>query len=211
LHEFGRSSGHLLKAQADENTAKFELWSEPKRILAWKKTPPTDRQSHSLHPSPQPAIAQSKRCRNTTSGFVRYICLNDWPSFIKISSAGSSSGLINVAVLASESRRGRVLPLLSQAILQAQSQSRRLGHGQPRAVIASRNISQSVIQEVLRFVDEYADDVAIGLFDERGVRVFRGSGLENLNSPPAEVPHDQRSIPKPKSYPLLSGFGAMDA
>lgn len=106
-----------------------------------------------------------------------------------------------------ESRRDRLVPLLSEAILQAQAHARRLQQGRPLAVIASRSLSSSAIDQVLSFARDYAGDVGIGLFDERGVRVFRGPGLEDLNSPPPEASHERLASPQPKSYPIFSDLG----
>lgn len=105
-----------------------------------------------------------------------------------------------------ESRRDRLVPLLSEAILQAQAHVRQLQRGQPLAVVASHSLSASAIEQVLKFAEQYAGDVGIGLFDEQGVRVFRAPGLEELNSFSPER-QAARPISKPKSYPLFSDLG----
>lgn len=105
-----------------------------------------------------------------------------------------------------ESRRDRIVPLLSEAILQVQASSRRLQKGEPLAVIASRNISPHIVEQVLSFWQKYAANVSIGLFDEQGFRLFRGPGLEDLSSSPPDVSLRPQSI-KPKSYPLFSDLG----
>lgn len=82
-----------------------------------------------------------------------------------------------------EGRADRVIPLLSQAILQAQAQANAIdaGNAKPLAIISVENISQSLLKQVSLFVEEYAPNVAIGLVSKWGGRYFRGSGLEELN------------------------------
>src|SRR5260370_7511339 len=84
---------------------------------------------------------------------------------------------------ASEGRRDRVIPLLSQAALEAAHYSRNLaGHAVPVAIVGSNHIPNSVAEEAKQFVRERAPDVAVGLVDLEGLRSFAGHGLESLNS-----------------------------
>jgi hypothetical protein len=84
---------------------------------------------------------------------------------------------------ASEGRRDRVIPLLSQAALEAAHYSRNLaGHAVPVAIVGSNHIPNSVADEAKQFVRERAPDVAVGLVDLEGLRSFAGHGLESLNS-----------------------------
>jgi Holliday junction resolvase len=84
---------------------------------------------------------------------------------------------------ASEGRRDRLIPLLSQAILQAQSFAR-LFHERvsPLAVVASKNISESVADQIVQFAELHAPEVSVGVVDFEGFRSFSGSGLEALNA-----------------------------
>lgn len=83
----------------------------------------------------------------------------------------------------SEGRRDRVIPLLSQAALEAAHYSRNLaGHPVPVAIVGSNHIPNSVAEEAKQFVRERAPDVAVGLVDLEGLRSFAGHGLESLNS-----------------------------
>lgn len=85
---------------------------------------------------------------------------------------------------ASEGRKDRVIPLLSQAALDAIYQSRRIpGHPIPVAIVAANRISDAVAAEALEFMRERAPEVAVGLLDLEGFRSFAGHGLELLNSP----------------------------
>lgn len=81
-----------------------------------------------------------------------------------------------------EGRADRVIPLLSQAILQAQANALDAGNAQPLAVISVENASPSLSKQVGSFVEQYAPNVAVGLVSKNGLRYFRGAGLEELNA-----------------------------
>jgi hypothetical protein len=85
---------------------------------------------------------------------------------------------------ASEGRKDRVIPLLSQAALDAIYQSRRIpGHPIPVAIVGANRISEAVAREALEFMRERAPEAGVGLLDLEGYRLFAGHGLELLNSP----------------------------
>jgi hypothetical protein len=85
---------------------------------------------------------------------------------------------------ASEGRKDRVIPLLSQAALDAIYQSRRIpGHSIPVAIVGANRISDAVAGEALEFMRERAPEAGVGLLDLEGFRSFAGHGLELLNSP----------------------------
>jgi hypothetical protein len=85
---------------------------------------------------------------------------------------------------ASEGRKDRLIPLLSQAALDAIYQSRRIpGHPIPVAIVGANRISDAVAGEALEFIRERAPEAAVGLLDLEGFRSFAGHGLELLNSP----------------------------
>lgn len=82
-----------------------------------------------------------------------------------------------------EGRRDRLVPLLSQAILQAQAAARQFPESAvPVAVVASRRIPESVAEQVRQFALNHAPDVGVGLIDAEGFRAFHGFGLEKFNS-----------------------------
>jgi len=83
---------------------------------------------------------------------------------------------------ASEGRPDRLVPLISQAILQAQAAARGLG-GQvsPLAVVCAPRIPESAAAQIRQFAAANAPGVAVGIFDEEGFRSFAGPGLEVLN------------------------------
>ena len=98
---------------------------------------------------------------------------------------GSQRFAVEIKALA-EGRADRVIPLLSQAILQAQANALDAGNAQPLAVISVESASQSLSKQVGSFVEQYAPNVAIGLVSKNGLRYFRGAGLEELNADPEE-------------------------
>lgn len=82
----------------------------------------------------------------------------------------------------SEGRSDRLIPLWSQACLQA---SRVAGNHAPLAVVAAPKVSPQVAHQILEFAEEYAPDAAAGVIDFEGLRLFRGPHLEDLN---ADIP-----------------------
>ena len=95
---------------------------------------------------------------------------------------------------ASEGRKDRVIPLLSQAALEAAHYSRVMhGHPLPLAIVAANRIPESVAEEAKQFVRERAPEVAVGLLDLEGLRLFAGHGLESLSS----ARHPQSAIRAP--------------
>jgi hypothetical protein len=88
---------------------------------------------------------------------------------------------------AAEGRRDRLIPLWSQAWLQAAHAAD--GH-RPLAVVVAPKIASNVAASVLDFAAEFAPDAAVGVVDFAGLKVFRGPLLEKLNS---ELPLLQRS------------------
>ncbi len=83
----------------------------------------------------------------------------------------------------SEGRRDRLIPLLAQAVLQAQAAARLYSKSAiPVAVVASPRISDSVAAQVKEFALTHAPEVGIGIIDSEGLRVFHGFGLERFNS-----------------------------
>jgi Restriction endonuclease len=96
----------------------------------------------------------------------------------------------------SEGRRDRLIPLLSQAILQAQAFRKLLPEfAVPVGIIAADQIPGSVAEQLKAFAAQYAPEVAIGIVDLEGFREFQGFGLERFNSQRA-VPSALSSVPK---------------
>lgn len=94
---------------------------------------------------------------------------------------GAQCFVVQVKSLA-EGRADRVIPMLSQAILEAQANALDVGNAQPLAVISVESASHSLSKRIESFVEKYAPHAAIGLISKRGLRYFRGVGLEGLNA-----------------------------
>src|SRR5438128_3035383 len=82
---------------------------------------------------------------------------------------------------ASEGRKDRVIPLLSQAALEAVHYSRVMpDHPVPLAIVGAHRIPDSIAEEAKQFMRERAPEVAVGVVDLEGLRLFAGHGLESL-------------------------------
>jgi hypothetical protein len=96
---------------------------------------------------------------------------------------------------ASEGRKDRVIPLLSQAALEAVHYSRVIsGHPVPLAIVGANRIPDSIAEETRHFMQERAPEVAVGIVDLEGLRLFAGHGLESLSSPRRS--HNELRAPK---------------
>ena len=84
----------------------------------------------------------------------------------------------------SESRRDRVVPALSEAILRAQAAARAYPRARPLAVVALPDLPETLVARLEQFVHEFAPDVAVGLIGWDGRRQFFGEGLHALNAKP---------------------------
>jgi hypothetical protein len=91
-----------------------------------------------------------------------------------------------------EGRGDRLIPLWSQALLQA----RRLADDRhrPLAVVAAPRISESTAEQVLAFAADYAPDAPVGVFDFSGLWRFRGPGLDQMNSDRAPASDTMPSV-----------------
>ena len=88
---------------------------------------------------------------------------------------------------ASEGRRDRLVPLLAQAILEAQTIARAsLKPAMPLAIVAAPRIAAPVLAHLEQFVADNAPDVAAGFMDDEGLLRFCGANLEELNQRPAK-------------------------
>jgi DNA-binding MarR family transcriptional regulator len=146
---------------------------------------------------------------------VRFLQDSGWqvfrkPSFFGDADVLAKKGNLNYVIelkRAPESRRDRVVPLLAEAILEAQARAQRVPQARALAIIASPHLSPAVIDQALEFHHNYAPDVAVGFFDDRGFRVFRAPGLEGLNSPLPEIEQPRLAVPESGSYSLFSDLG----
>ena len=96
----------------------------------------------------------------------------------------------------SEGRRDRLIPLLSQAILQVQAAKQRLPRSAVSvAVVAADRVPDSVAEQLKEFARQHAPDVAVGIIDLEGLRAFQGFGLERFNAE-RTVPSSLGSLPQ---------------
>lgn len=85
--------------------------------------------------------------------------------------------------VSSEGRRDRLIPILSQAILQARAIAQHFPEpAVPMAVVAAKRIPASVAELLKRFAERYAPEVGVGIVDAEGFRLFAGQGLEGLDA-----------------------------
>jgi hypothetical protein len=83
----------------------------------------------------------------------------------------------------SEGRKDRLIPLVSQAILQAQEAARLLpALPVAVAIVVANYIPESVAEQVKQFARLHAPGTGVGVIDFEGLRSFEGHGLERLNS-----------------------------
>jgi len=85
--------------------------------------------------------------------------------------------------VSSEGRRDRLLPLASQAILQAKAYAHASERPlSPLAIVCAPRILESAAADIVGFAAQYAPDVAVGAVDLHGFRSFSGPELESLNN-----------------------------
>lgn len=92
---------------------------------------------------------------------------------------GKASYAVEVKA-AAEGRSDRLIPLWSQAYLQALHASGE--KHEPLAVVAAPRIAPRAAEQIMRFIADFAPDAAAGVFDFAGLRRFRGSHLAELDS-----------------------------
>lgn len=78
-------------------------------------------------------------------------------------------------------RADRVIPLLSQAVLQARAYSLKSRGCVPFAVVHVDHASEALVANVMTFAAEFAADAAVGIVSAEGMSEFQGEGLEDLN------------------------------
>jgi hypothetical protein len=101
----------------------------------------------------------------------------------------------------SEGRSDRLIPLFAQAALEVQCGP---GKNAPLAVVSAPRIPMKAAAQVLEFAAKYAPDVAAGVFDFQGLRMFQGPDLEDLNREPMPQPSAARSGSARESRQLFS-------
>lgn len=108
---------------------------------------------------------------------------------------------------ASEGRPDRLVPLISQAILQAQVAARKYGlQVSPLAVVYAPRIPESVAAQIRQFAAANAPGVSVGVFDSEGYRSFVGFGLEVLNQKRQSLSRDMMLHREKPKIGLFSGI-----
>jgi hypothetical protein len=108
--------------------------------------------------------------------------------------------------VSSEGRSDRLIPLLSQAILQAQAHAQESKGATPIAVVAARHIPASVASQIQEFAKRYVPEVGVGVIDAEGLRSFIGFGLQTLDAKPASRQNSEaaRSARRPDLFSDLN-------
>lgn len=78
-----------------------------------------------------------------------------------------------------EGCKDRLIPLWSQIFLESSCLAGE--DKKPLAIVAAPKIAPSVARQVLDFAAKYAPGAAVGVIDPKGLRMFRGPHLEELN------------------------------
>lgn len=98
----------------------------------------------------------------------------------------------------SEARKDRAIPLISQAILEAQRAAGQVSdRAIPVAVLASAHVSDSLAEDVKEFALRNAPDVGVGVIDASGFRRFMGHRLEALNAERSRLIETTRKVASP--------------
>ncbi|WP_228896865.1 hypothetical protein [Acidovorax sp. Leaf73] len=81
----------------------------------------------------------------------------------------------------SEGRADRVIPLLSQAVLEARAYALQSRGSMPMAVVHVDHAPRALVANVMAFTQEFAAEVAVGFVSAEGASEFLGEGLDGLN------------------------------
>lgn len=106
--------------------------------------------------------------------------------------------------IVSEARGDRVLPIWSQAYLETKYAAK--NDQNPLPIILAPRIGRNLAMQLLDHAAKYAPDAAIGVLDTQGLRIFRGSGLDGLDSEAAQ----NRKLPAGKSPTPVNLFSDLN-
>ncbi len=81
----------------------------------------------------------------------------------------------------SEGRADRVIPLLSQAVLEARAYALQSLGSMPLAVVHVDHAPRALVANVMAFAQEFGAEVAVGFVSAEGASEFLGEGLDGLN------------------------------
>lgn len=101
--------------------------------------------------------------------------------------SGGKSYLL-VIKRSAEGRRDRLIPLLSQAVLEAiAGAKKRQEKIIPVGVVAAERIPPSAADHAIEFAKQYALGAGAGIIDRAGLRRFVGGGLEEFDAQPSRL------------------------
>lgn len=104
-----------------------------------------------------------------------------------------------------EGRADRLIPLWSQAWLEAQRAARA---GEiPVAVVGAERIAPTAVEAVLAFIAEVAPEASGGVIDRTGLRRFHGPHVGDLDAEPPSRPRRSSSSPKAARGTLFTDLG----
>ncbi len=84
-----------------------------------------------------------------------------------------------------------MIPLLSQAVLEARAYALQSRGSIPLAVVHVDHAPRALIANVVAFAQAFAADVAVGFVSAEGASAFLGEGLEGLN---VSAPYRPRQV-----------------
>jgi len=97
-----------------------------------------------------------------------------------------------------EGRADRLVPLWSQAWLEASALASSHGAA-PLAIVVAPRIRPAVARQILDFAERYAPQAAAGVIGFDGLRRFRGEGLDGLDVDPPLLDGSSREAPAPSA------------
>ena len=100
---------------------------------------------------------------------------------------GKRQRFIVQAKAAVEGRRDRLIPLLSQAILQAQSLARRgrAHRFRPLAIVSAPKLAPALVDDLMAYANDVAPGVPVGVLDHEGRRRFSVPELLEFGAEPS--------------------------
>lgn len=96
-------------------------------------------------------------------------------------SKGSDQLVVEVKAMPGSPRRALLPGLLADAILRARRIAVDL-NAMPLAIVAAKSLSDSMVEELAQYVDDYANGAAWGVVDERGRFAIKGKGLGSIEA-----------------------------
>lgn len=107
----------------------------------------------------------------------------------------------------SPGRADRLLPILSQAVLQASTiATKRADNDRPLALLVVDQSTKALFASVKDFAEKFVPDVAVGVVSLDGSCFFRGMGLDGLTS----MPKFSRGVTTPSSATSVNLFSDLN-